>query len=115
MAKKALILGERICQIVDAGEEFEVHKDFQWVDVADDTVDNADTYKDGKVVKALTLAQSRALEDPLHVCIEERMENYPSLSDFADAYYWEKKGDDSKMTAWVAACAKVKSDHPKPE
>ena len=40
---------------------------------------------------------------------------YTDLGDFADAVYWEKKGDDSKMTAWVAACAQVKSDHPKPD
>ena len=38
---------------------------------------------------------------------------YPSLADFADAYYWAQKGDDSLMTAYIAACDKVKSDNPK--
>ena len=38
---------------------------------------------------------------------------YPSLADFADAYYWAQKGDDSLMTAYIAACDKVKTDNPK--
>ena len=39
---------------------------------------------------------------------------YPSLGDFADAMYWNSKGDSSKLTAYYAACEKVKSDYPKP-
>ena len=40
---------------------------------------------------------------------------YPSLADFADAMYWNSKGDDSKLTAYYAACEKVKTDNPKLE
>ena len=43
----------------------------------------------------------------------DRRPLYPPLADLADAYYWAQKGDDSKMTAYVAACAKVKSENPK--
>ena len=39
---------------------------------------------------------------------------YPSLEDFADAMYWNSKGDSSKLTAYYAACEKVKTDNPKP-
>ena len=39
---------------------------------------------------------------------------YPSLGDFADAMYWNSKGDTSKLTAYYAACEKVKTDNPKP-
>ena len=39
---------------------------------------------------------------------------YPSLRDFADAMYWNSKGDSSKLTAYYAACEKVKTDNPKP-
>ena len=39
---------------------------------------------------------------------------YPSLGDFADAMYWNSKGDSSKLTAYYAACEKVKTDNPKP-
>ena len=35
--KKALIQGNKICDVVEPGQEFEVHKDLTWVDVADDT------------------------------------------------------------------------------
>ena len=38
---------------------------------------------------------------------------YPSLGDFADAMYWNSKGDSSKLTAYYAACEKVKTDNPK--
>ena len=39
---------------------------------------------------------------------------YPSLGDFGDAMYWNSKGDSSKLTAYYAACEKVKTDNPKP-
>ena len=39
---------------------------------------------------------------------------YPSLGDFADAMYWNSKGDSSKLTAYYAACEKVKTDNPTP-
>ena len=112
MAKKALVFGERICQIVNPGEEFEVHSDFKWVDVADNTVDNSDTYKDGKVVKALTLAQRRELEDPLHACMEYRMENYPSIYDYIDGVV---KNDQDQIDKYIADCKAVKAKYPKPE
>ena len=46
---------------------------------------------------------------------DARRVKYPSIGDFADAYYWAQKGDDSKMAEYIVACDKVKSDHPKPE
>jgi len=39
---------------------------------------------------------------------------YPSLGDFADAMYWNSKGDSSKLEAYYTACEKVKTDNPKP-
>ena len=39
---------------------------------------------------------------------------YPSLGDFADAMYWNSKGDSTKLEAYYAACEKVKTDTPKP-
>ena len=44
----------------------------------------------------------------------KRQPLYPSLGDFADAMYWNSKGDSSKLTAYYAACEKVKTDNPKP-
>ena len=39
---------------------------------------------------------------------------YPSLGDFADAMYWNSKGDSTKLETYYAACEKVKTDNPKP-
>ena len=44
----------------------------------------------------------------------KRIVEYPSLGEFADAMYWNSKGDSSKLTAYYAACEKVKTDNPKP-
>ena len=38
---------------------------------------------------------------------------YPPLGDFADAMYWNSKGDSTKLEAYYAACEKVKTDNPK--
>lgn len=44
-----------------------------------------------------------------------RAAEYPPLTDLADAIYWQQQGDDSKMTAYVAACEAVKAKYPKPD
>ena len=44
----------------------------------------------------------------------DRQPLYPSLGDFADAMYWNSKGDSTKLEAYYAACEKVKNDNPKP-
>ena len=53
--------------------------------------------------------------DPTVTVQRKRAPAYPPLADFADAMYWNSKGDDSKLTAYYAACEKVKTDNPKPE
>ena len=42
-----------------------------------------------------------------------RAAEYPSLADFADAYYWAQNGDDTKMTAYIEKCEAVKTKYPK--
>jgi len=44
----------------------------------------------------------------------DRQPLYPSLGEFADAMYWNSKGDSTKLEAYYAACEKVKTDNPKP-
>ena len=75
--------------------------------------------KDGK---SITLEQSkidaaRATLDAEAAAIayqSTRRPLYPSLGDFADAMYWNSKGDSTKLEAYYAACEKVKTDNPKP-
>ena len=43
----------------------------------------------------------------------QRVTEYPPLQDLADALYWQSKGDNSKMEAYVAACEAVKEKYPK--
>jgi hypothetical protein len=43
----------------------------------------------------------------------KRRQEYPDLSEFADAIYWQQKGDNSKLIAWVAKCDAVKAKYPK--
>ena len=75
--------------------------------------------KDGK---SITLEQSKIdtartefdTEAAKIAYLSVRQPLYPSLGDFADAMYWNSKGDSSKLTAYYAACEKVKTDNPKP-
>ena len=75
--------------------------------------------KDGK---SITLEQSKI--DAARVTLnadyakvkykDDRQPLYPSLGDFADAMYWNSKGDSTNLEAYYAACEKVKTDYPKP-
>ena len=75
--------------------------------------------KDGKSV---TLEQSkidaaRTTLDAEAAAVKyktDRQPLYPSLGDFADAMYWNSKGDSTKLEAYYTACEKVKTDNPKP-
>lgn len=46
---------------------------------------------------------------------ELRRQSYPGYEVFADALYWQDKGDKTKMTAYFAAVAAVKAQYPKPQ
>ena len=54
------------------------------------------------------------LEYLLEQCYKNRKAAYPSLGDFADAYYHTQNGNNVPMTAWLAAQAAVKVQYPKP-
>jgi hypothetical protein len=43
----------------------------------------------------------------------QRRPEYPSMGDYLDAVYWQSQGDDTKMTAYLAAVAAVKEKYPK--
>ena len=46
--------------------------------------------------------------------IAKRQAEYPTLADFADAYYWSQNGDNTKMTVYLEKCDEVKFKYPKP-
>jgi hypothetical protein len=43
----------------------------------------------------------------------QRKPEYPPLADLADALYWQSKGNDIKMAAYLAAVDAVKIKYPK--
>jgi len=42
-----------------------------------------------------------------------RQAEYPPLTDLADALYHQSKGDETKLTAYLAKCEAVKQKYPK--
>lgn len=67
----------------------------------------------GEVVESVT--NSPAFVETTESVQEKRSLLYPPLTDLADALYWNSKGDDSRLTAYYAACDAVKTKYPKPE
>lgn len=39
---------------------------------------------------------------------------YPPMADYLDAVYWQSQGDETKMTAYLAAVEAVKEQFPRP-
>jgi hypothetical protein len=54
-------------------------------------------------------------ESPIPQYILDRIREYPPRVDFIDAYYWNSKGDDTKMNEYIQKCDEVKSKYPKPQ
>jgi hypothetical protein len=48
-----------------------------------------------------------------HAYIAKRQAEYPPLADLADALYHQSKGDETKLTAYLAKCEAVKQKYPK--
>ena len=72
-------------------------------DVAYDANENIVTYNEATV---------QAYIDA-HAYIAKRQPEYPPLTDLADALYHQSKGDETKMTAYLAKCEAVKQKYPK--
>ena len=87
------------------------------VSVGNDSIDEI-TWVEGTTPISKTDIQNKidelAVEAAAVKYKTDREPLYPSLGDFADAMYWNSKGDSSKLTAYYAACEKVKTDNPKP-
>lgn len=45
--------------------------------------------------------------------MEPRRAEYPPMTDYLDAVYWQSKGDNSKMDAYLSAVETVKQKYPK--
>jgi hypothetical protein len=103
----------RICEVVQPGQEFEVHENFQWVDVPDDTthLDRWDT-TNNVVIKFDPLTVPGFAENAYLVA---RGIGYGSLGNQLDMLYHElaANGNISTSGVWFQHITKVKSDIPK--
>ncbi len=63
----------------------------------------------------LVLAENNRLNsiEQANLYRRQRQPEYPPLQDLADALYWQSKGDNTKMEAYLAACEAVKQKYPK--
>ena len=86
-----------------------IYKLYPTVVTIDDTAGAFDAQ--GNKVE-INLATVNAWVDP-EAYKYKRQAEYPSLADFADAYYWAQNGDDTKMTAYIDKCEAVKTKYPK--
>ena len=113
--KRALIhLPEpgRICEVVEIGQEFEVHNNFQWVDVPDDTT-IADTYLEGGTIQKFDPTTLPGfVENGYRVA---RSIAYKSIGDQLDMLFKEIQttGTISNTGPWATHIASVKAEIPK--
>ena len=96
-----------------------IRKAYPSITTLDDSFVNYGLDKDGKSVSLdqSKIDSARATLDAEAAAMaykSVRQPLYPSLGDFADAMYWNSKGDSTKLEAYYAACEKVKADNPKP-
>ena len=61
----------------------------------------------------MTLARQYQAEYDALEYQRQRQPEYPQIGDLADAIYWQSKGDETKMEAYLAKVAAVKAAYPK--
>ncbi len=96
-----------------------IRKAYPSITTIDDSFVNYGLDKDGKSVSLdqskIDSARATLNAEASAIAYKSvRQPLYPSLGDFADAMYWNSKGDSTKLEAYYAACEKVKADNPKP-
>ena len=101
----------RICQVVDIGQEFEVHTNFSWVQVPDDTT-TADRYQDGTIIKFDPLSSPEFANVAYKIA---RSIGYSSIGEQLDMLYHELSANGAISTSgtWFNHISSIKSQIPK--
>ena len=102
----------RICDIVESGNEFEVHENFQWVDLPDGTT-TSDTYNaDGTITKFDITAMPGFAENAYKVA---RTIAYTDIGNQMDMLFKELQatGTISNSGPWATHISNVKAAIPK--
>lgn len=102
----------RICDIVESGNEFEVHDSFQWVDIPDGTTTSDFYNDDGTITKFDVTKQPGFAENAYKVA---RGIGYGSLGDQLDLIFKEvmATGTISNTGVWATHIAGIKAAIPK--
>lgn len=103
----------RICDVVDTGAEFEVHPNFYWIDVPDDTTSSDRWDEETQTVKKWNpVTDPNFIENGYKVA---RGIMYGSLGDQLDMMYKEiqANGTLSPDGPWATHVANVKATLPK--
>lgn len=102
----------RICDIVPVGQEFEVHANFTWITVPDDTTCSDRYNEDGTISKWDPLTQPGFAESAYRVAREIE---YGSLGNQLDMLYKEivATGTISNTGPWATHISTVKASIPK--
>lgn len=113
--KKALLNSlepGRVCEVVDAGNEFEVAETFTWVDCPDDTTTSHTVNEDGTFAAFNPLALPGFAENGYKVA---RTIAYQSTGEQLDMLYKELQANGSITTdgVWFNHVASVKAAIPK--
>ena len=106
------------------GALFTLSGDFEWVEVKDAAGKNTGKF----ITPSITWLDNRQfpLKGELEAAIKEvkeefianqyqskRAEEYPPLTELADAIYWQSQGDNTKMQKYLDAVQAVKDRYPK--
>tara|TARA_B100000945_G_scaffold312267_1_gene306601 strand:- start:789 stop:1106 length:318 start_codon:yes stop_codon:yes gene_type:complete len=96
-----------------------IRKAYSSITTIDDSFVDYGLDKDGNKISIVqsNVDAARATIDSDYAKVkykDDRQPLYLPLEDFADAMYWNSKGDSTKLEAYYAACEKVKTDNPKP-
>ena len=102
----------RICEIVEAGNEFETHENFYWVDVPDGTTAHDVYNEDGTITKFDITQQAGFAENAYKVA---RGIGYGTIGDQLDMLFKELQvtGTISNTGPWATRIASTKAAIPK--
>ena len=102
----------RICDVVDPGAEFEVHENFSWVDVPNDTTTSDRYNDDGTITKFDVLSIPGFAENAYKVA---RAIAYGDIGNQLDMLYHELNttGTISNTGPWVSHIRSMKANIPK--
>lgn len=102
--RKVRIKNNEVVEVLDIEPFPSFHPSFIWIDCEDNNV------KEGWLYDGVNFIPPTPIEKEY---IINRTNNYPPISELADALYWNSKGDSSHLETYFNKCEQVKENFPK--